>query len=97
MRNPENWVKKSYFGLTATRAEKGKKDLNPTICEVLAGEDKRLWEEAMCKELDSLEAMGTWEITNLPWGMNTVDPRWVLKIKTDINMIPTKYKARLVA
>ncbi|KAJ1600780.1 hypothetical protein NDA14_003685 [Ustilago hordei] len=73
MHNPENWVKKSYFGLTAARAEKGKKDLNPTVHKVLAGEDKRLWEEAMCKELDSLEAMGTWEITDLPWRMNTVD------------------------
>ncbi|SPC65168.1 related to retrotransposon protein [Ustilago sp. UG-2017b] len=81
----------------AARAEEGKKNLNPTVHEALAGEDRRFWEEAMRKELDGLEVMGTWEITDLPRGMNTVDARWVLKIKTDANMIPTKYKARLVA
>ncbi|SOV04383.1 uncharacterized protein UDID_17076 [Ustilago sp. UG-2017a] len=97
MRNPETWVKRSYCGLTTARTEERKKDLNPTVHEALAGEDRRFWEEAMRKELDGLEAMGTWEITNLPRGMNTVDTRWVLKIKTDANMIPTKYKARLVA
>ncbi|SOV08507.1 uncharacterized protein UDID_17414 [Ustilago sp. UG-2017a] len=73
MRNPETWVKRSYCRLTAARAEEGKKNLNPTVCEALAGEDRRFWEEAMHKELDGLE------------------------IKTDTNMIPTKYKARLVA
>ncbi|SOV07252.1 uncharacterized protein UDID_18754 [Ustilago sp. UG-2017a] len=78
MRNPETWVKRSYCGLTTARTEERKKDLNPTVREALAGENRRFWEEAMRKELDGLEAMGTWEITNLP-------------------MIPTKYKARLVA
>ncbi|SOV04525.1 uncharacterized protein UDID_17111 [Ustilago sp. UG-2017a] len=97
MRNPETWVKRSYCGLTAARAEEGKKNLNPTVRKALAGEDRRFWEEAMRKELDGLEVMGTWEITDLPRGMNTVDTQWVLKIKTDTNMIPTKYKARLVA
>ncbi|KAJ1041133.1 hypothetical protein NDA10_002039 [Ustilago hordei] len=41
--------------------------------------------------------MGTWEITNLPEGANTIDTCWVLKIKTDANLIPTKFKARLMA
>ncbi|KAJ1041351.1 hypothetical protein NDA10_003025 [Ustilago hordei] len=97
MRNPETWVKKSYFGLTAAKVKEGKDSLNPTVHEALAGKDRRFWEEAMRKELDGLEAMGTWETTDLPRGMNTVDTRWVLKIKTDANLIPTKYKARLVA
>ncbi|KAJ1018420.1 hypothetical protein NDA18_006574 [Ustilago nuda] len=97
MRNPETWVKKSYFGLAAPKAKEGKDNLNPTVCEALAGKDRRFWEEAMCKELDGLEAMGTWEASDLPQGMNTVDTQWVLKIKTDTNLVPTKYKARLVA
>ncbi|SOV02711.1 uncharacterized protein UDID_18007 [Ustilago sp. UG-2017a] len=97
MCNPETWVKKSYFGLTAAKVKEGKDSLNPTVHEALAGKDRRIWEEAMHKELNGLEAMGTWETTDLPRGMNTVDTRWVLKIKTDANLVPTKYKARLVA
>ncbi|SYW76540.1 uncharacterized protein UHO2_04781 [Ustilago hordei] len=97
MCNPETWVKKSYFGLMAAKVKEGKDSLNPTVHEALARKDRRFWEEAMRKELNGLEAMGTWETTDLPWGMNTVDTRWVLKIKTDANLVPTKYKARLVA
>ncbi|KAJ1578237.1 hypothetical protein NDA11_000622 [Ustilago hordei] len=41
--------------------------------------------------------MGMWEITNLPKDANTIDTWWVLKIKTDANLIPMKFKARLVA
>ncbi|KAJ1580951.1 hypothetical protein NDA15_001382 [Ustilago hordei] len=85
------------FGLVMTGFKKEERNLNPTVWEALAGEDKRFWEEAMCKELKGLEAMNTWETTDLPCDTNTVDTRWVLKIKTDANLIPTKYKARLVA
>ncbi|SYW74107.1 uncharacterized protein UHO2_00972 [Ustilago hordei] len=63
----------------------------------MAGPDKRLWEEAMQKELEGLEAMGTWEVMDLPVSMNTVDTKWVLKVKTDANLVPTKFKARLIA
>ncbi|UTT93862.1 hypothetical protein NDA17_006461 [Ustilago hordei] len=82
------------FGLVMTGLKKKERNLNPTIREALAGEDKRFWEEAMCKELKGLEAMNTWETTNLPHDMNTVDMHWVLKIKMDANLVPTKYKAR---
>ncbi|KAJ1018436.1 hypothetical protein NDA18_006590 [Ustilago nuda] len=92
--NPEA---KPSFGLVTTGLQKKEKSLNPTIWEALAGEDKSFWEEAMRKELEGLEAMGTWETTDLPHGMNTVDTCWVLKIKMDTNLIPIKYKARLVA
>ncbi|KAJ1602054.1 hypothetical protein NDA14_001127 [Ustilago hordei] len=78
------------FGLMMVELQKKEKSLNPTIQEALAGEDKSFWEEAMHKELEGLEAMGTWETTYLPHGMNTVDMQWVLKIKTDANLIPTK-------
>ncbi|SYW81640.1 uncharacterized protein UHO2_00163 [Ustilago hordei] len=85
------------FGLVMTGFKKEERNLNPTIWEALAGEDKRFWEEAMCKELKGLEAMNTWETTDLPCDTNTVNTHWVLKIKMDTNLIPTKYKARLVA
>lgn len=91
----KTWVDNKTFGLAATSTKKGI-NLDPTIWEALAGEDRRLWEKAMQKELEGLEAMGTWEITDLPSSINTVDTRWVLKIKTDANLVPTMFKARLV-
>ncbi|CCF47918.1 hypothetical protein NDA11_001482 [Ustilago hordei] len=71
-------------------------DMGPTV-DMEERLDKRFWEEAMQKELEGLETMGTWEVTNLPPGMNTINTRWVLKIKTDANLVPTKFKARLIA
>ncbi|SOV09374.1 uncharacterized protein UDID_18568 [Ustilago sp. UG-2017a] len=92
----ETQIDSEFFGLVATRPEH-RKNLDPTIHEAMSGEDRKHWEEAMRKELDGLEAMGMWEIADLPKGANTVDTRWVLKIKTDANLVPTKFKARLVA
>ncbi|KAJ1575961.1 hypothetical protein NDA11_004207 [Ustilago hordei] len=92
----ETQIDSEFYGLVATRPER-RKNLDPTIHEAMNGEDRKHWEEAMRKELDGLEAMGTWEIVDLPKGANTVDTRWVLKIKTDANLVPTKFKARLVA
>ncbi|SYW83672.1 uncharacterized protein UHO2_06868 [Ustilago hordei] len=63
--NLETWVKKSYFRLMVAKVKEGKDSLNPTVHEALARKDRRFWEEAMCKELDGLEAMGTWEMTDL--------------------------------
>ncbi|SOV06222.1 uncharacterized protein UDID_19483 [Ustilago sp. UG-2017a] len=92
----DRWNDNKLYGFMATN-DNERKNLDPTISEALSGEDKKHWEEAMRKELDGLKAMGTWEVADLPKGMNTVDTRWVLKIKTDANLIPTKFKARLVA
>ncbi|SYW74524.1 uncharacterized protein UHO2_01390 [Ustilago hordei] len=92
----ETQIDSEFYGLVATQPER-RKNLDPTIHEAMNGEDRKHWEEAMRKELDGLEAMGTWEIVDLPKGANTVDTRWVLKIKTDANLVPTKFKARLVA
>ncbi|SOV08313.1 uncharacterized protein UDID_17347 [Ustilago sp. UG-2017a] len=91
----DRWNDNKLYGFMATN-DNERKNLDPTVSEALSGEDKKHWEEAMCKELDGLKAMGTWEVADLPKGMNTVNTRWVLKIKTDANLIPTKFKARLV-
>ncbi|SOV03025.1 uncharacterized protein UDID_18314 [Ustilago sp. UG-2017a] len=92
----DRWNDNKLYGFMATN-DNERKNLDPTVSEALSGEDKKHWEEAMCKELDGLKAMGMWEVADLLKGMNTVDTRWVLKIKTDANLIPTKFKARLVA
>ncbi|SYW83870.1 uncharacterized protein UHO2_03098 [Ustilago hordei] len=83
--------------IAKAQIDKWRKNLDPTIHKALNGEDRKHWEEAMQKELDGLEAMGTWEIIDLPKGANTIDMHWVLKIKTDANLMLTKFKARLVA
>ena len=90
------WNDNKLYGFMATN-DNERKNLDPTISEALSREDKKHWEEAMRKELDGLKAMGTWEVANLPKGMNTIDMHWVLKIKTDANLVSTKFKARLVA
>lgn len=61
--NPETWEDNSMFGLTTTGVG-DKKNLDPTVHKALAGLDRGLWEEAMQKELDGLEAMGTWEVAD---------------------------------
>ncbi|KAJ1030994.1 hypothetical protein NDA18_002219 [Ustilago nuda] len=92
----DGWNDDELYGFTATSDNK-RKNLDPTVSKALSREDKKHWEEAMWKELDGLKAMGTWEVADLPKGMTTINTRWVLKIKTDANLIPTKFKARLVA
>ncbi|SYW81719.1 uncharacterized protein UHO2_00223 [Ustilago hordei] len=90
------WTDSNHYGLMAINNQKGR-NLDPTVSEALSGEDRKHWEEAMHKELDGLKAMDTWEIVDLPKGMHAINTHWVLKIKTDANLILMKFKARLVA
>ncbi|KAJ1576299.1 hypothetical protein NDA12_000677 [Ustilago hordei] len=84
------------FGLVATSTNKRRINLDLTVQEALARLDKRLWKEVMQMELDRLKAMDTWVVTDLPAGVNTIDTKWVLKVKTNANLVPMKFKARLV-
>ncbi|UTT88052.1 hypothetical protein NDA17_002715 [Ustilago hordei] len=63
-------------------------NLTPTLKEALASDDARQWQEAICKELDGLEAMGTWEIVDTPPNANLVDSKIVLRLKLDADGIP---------
>lgn len=72
-------------------------NFTPTVREALEGEHAEEWKRAMKSELEGLEAMGTWEVVNRPPGVNIVDSKMVLKVKTDANLKPTKFKARFVA
>ncbi|SOV03491.1 uncharacterized protein UDID_18685 [Ustilago sp. UG-2017a] len=71
-------------------------NLTPTLKEALASDDAQQWQEAICKELDRLEAMGTWEIVDVPPNTRLVDSKIVLRLKLDANGIPIWHKARLV-
>ncbi|KAJ1018426.1 hypothetical protein NDA18_006580 [Ustilago nuda] len=72
-------------------------NLTPTIKEALASEDAQQWQEAIHKELDGLEAMGTWEVVDVLLNTKLVDSKMVLWLKLDANGIPIRHKARLVA
>ncbi|KAJ1574717.1 hypothetical protein NDA12_002237 [Ustilago hordei] len=72
-------------------------NLDPTLREAMDGEDAQLWKEAIRKELEGLEAMGTWEVVHQPPGVPLVDSKVVLRLKLDADGVPVKHKARLVA
>ncbi|SYW78879.1 uncharacterized protein UHO2_02891 [Ustilago hordei] len=72
-------------------------NLTPTLKEALASDDAQQWQEAIRKELDGLEAMGTWEIVDVPPNTRLVDSKIVLRLKLDADGIPVQHKARLVA
>ncbi|KAJ1587184.1 hypothetical protein NDA15_002949 [Ustilago hordei] len=71
-------------------------NLTPTMKEALASEDAQQWQEAICKELDGLEAMGTWEIVDVPPNTKLVDSKIILCLKLDADGVPVQHKARLV-
>ncbi|SYW86469.1 uncharacterized protein UHO2_03967 [Ustilago hordei] len=72
-------------------------NLDPTLGGAMDGEDAQLWKEAIRKELEGLEAMGTWEVVHQPPGVPLVDSKVVLRLKLDADGVPVKHKARLVA
>ncbi|SOV06532.1 uncharacterized protein UDID_17505 [Ustilago sp. UG-2017a] len=63
-------------------------NLTPMLKEALASDDAQQWQEAIHKELDGLEAMGTWEIVDVPPDTKLVDSKIVLCLKLDADGIP---------
>lgn len=72
--------------------------LNLTLMlkEALTSDNAQQWQEAIGKELDGLEAMGTWEIVDVPPSAKLVNSKIVLRLKLDADGIPVWHKARLV-
>ncbi|SOV09900.1 uncharacterized protein UDID_19572 [Ustilago sp. UG-2017a] len=68
-----------------------------TLGEAMNSEDAQLWKEAIRKELEGLEAMGTWEVVHQLPGVPLVDSKVVLRLKLDTDGVPIKHKAQLVA
>jgi Reverse transcriptase (RNA-dependent DNA polymerase)/gag-polypeptide of LTR copia-type len=71
--------------------------LTPSYEEAQKRPDWPKWKEAIKKELNSLEKMGTWRLVKRPPDTNIVDSKWVLRIKKNSAGEIDKYKARLVA
>ncbi|RFU25060.1 hypothetical protein B7463_g11276, partial [Scytalidium lignicola] len=56
-----------------------------------------LWLAAMDLEIKKLQALGTWEIGDLPVGSNLVGYKWVFTVKYTLTGLVDYRKARLVA
>jgi len=65
--------------------------------QAMSSPDREKWKEACDDEYDSLMENGTWELVLLPEGANLIGSRWVFKVKMDLNNLPERFKARLVA
>jgi len=52
--------------------------------------------ESINSELESLITDGTWTLTNLPRGCETLDSKWVSKTNLRIDGTIDKFKARRV-
>ncbi|SNX85305.1 related to retrotransposon protein [Melanopsichium pennsylvanicum] len=99
--NTERLLRKVFVAKGAEKllgsAQSATLNLTPTLKEAFNGDDAQQWHEAIRKELEGLEAMGTWEIVDKPEGANLVDSRIILRLKLDADGIPIRHKARLVA
>jgi len=54
------------------------------------------WREAINEEIEALDKTGTWEIVDLPPGMNPIGCKWVYRVKYNSDGSIQRYKVRLV-
>jgi len=67
------------------------------LAEAKKQPDWMLWEKAIEEELRTLKEAGTWEVVEIPKGVNVVGSKWVFRAKKDAAGNVVRYKARLVA
>ena len=68
-----------------------------SLAEAKKRPDWPLWEKAIEEELATLKDAGTWEVVDVPKGVNIVGSKWVFRAKKDVAGNVVRYKARLVA
>jgi len=54
------------------------------------------WKEAMAKEIEALEDNNAWSVEELPPGKESINCKWVFKVKYKSDGSIERYKARLV-
>ena len=67
------------------------------LAEAQKRPDWPLWEKAIQEELATLKTAGTWDVVDVPSGVNVVGSKWVFRAKKDAAGNVIRYKARLVA
>jgi hypothetical protein len=68
-----------------------------TLSQVCSHSDWPQWQQAMDREINTLEEAGTWTTVSRPPGKNIISSKWVFRIKRKADGTIEKYKARLVA
>ena len=68
-----------------------------TYDQAMSSRNKKEWEIAMDKEMGSLNANGTWDLSAMPKNRKAVSSKWVYKTKREEEGKIIKHKARLVA
>jgi hypothetical protein len=68
-----------------------------TYQQAMSRPDRKEWEAAIVKELDSLKLQNVYETVKCPAGIKPIHSRWLFKIKFDSENKPVTYKARVVA
>ena len=67
-----------------------------SVAEAKSSSDSAMWEEAMEREMKSLQQNRVWELVPLPPDRKVVGSKWVFKRKVDTSGVVERYKARLV-
>ena len=68
-----------------------------TLAQARSRPDWPKWQQAMDRELSTLENAETWDTVPRPLGKNIVGSKWVFRIKRNADGSVEKHKARLVA
>ena len=64
--------------------------------EAMMSPDSTKWLEAMKSEMGSMFENKVWTLMDLPDDRQTIENKWIIKRKTDVDSSVTIYKARLV-
>ena len=88
---------KEWFKVQAHRAQATEHEEPQSYEEALRSPDASEWKLAMDEEIASLQANGTWDLEEQPFGVKAIPVKWVFKIKRDASGNIERYKARLVA
>ena len=64
-----------------------------SINEAMKSPDWPRWKEAMDEEMEVLKSYKTWEVVDIPKGVNVVGCRWTYVVKQDVSGNIAQYKA----
>ena len=79
------------------KPKKGSDPDYPMYHQAMSSPEYRYWQDAMLKEIRTLEKMGTWKTilrSSVPANKRVIKSTWAFRLKRSPDGTPTKYKAR---